>query len=82
MEGYGMAILTKRATIYLDPVIHRALKLKAVETDQSISDLVDEALRHELAEDQGDLSAFVQRAKESTVSYEGFLKKLKADGKI
>ena len=77
-----MATLTKRATIYLDPTIHRVLKLKAVETEQSISDIVNEALRHELAEDEEDLAVFAKRAKEPTISYETVLKKLKADGKI
>jgi len=77
-----MAMLTKRTTVYFDPVIHRVLKVKAIETDQSISDIVNEALRHELTEDQEDLAVFAQRAKEPTVSYEALLKKLKADGKI
>ena len=77
-----MATLTKRATVYFDPSIHKVLKLKAVETEQSISDIVNEALRHELAEDQEDLAAFTKRAKEPTISYEALLKKLKADGKI
>jgi hypothetical protein len=77
-----MATLTKRATVYFDPGIHRALKLKAVETEYSISDIVNEALRHELAQDQEDLAHFSKRAKEPTVSYEDLLKKLKADGKI
>ena len=77
-----MATLTKRATVYFEPAIHRVLKLKAVETDKSISDIVHEALRHELAEDQRDLEAFTKRAKEPAISYETLLKKLKADGKI
>ena len=77
-----MALLTKRATVYLDPTIHRVLKLKAVETEQSISDIVNEALRHELAQDEEDLAVFAQRAKEPVISYEALLKKLKADGKI
>ena len=77
-----MVMLTKRATVYFDPAIHRVLKLKAVETEQSISDIVNEALRHELAEDQEDLQAFDKRIKEPSVSYESLLKKLKADGKI
>lgn len=77
-----MHTLTKRATIYFDPGIHRALKVKAVETEQSISDIVNEAIRHELAEDREDLSVFDQRAKEPSISYEALLKKLKADGKI
>jgi len=77
-----MATLTKRTTVYFDPAIHRVLKVKAVETEQSVSDIVNEALRHELAEDQEDLAVFAERVKEPTVSYEGLLKKLKADGKI
>jgi len=73
---------TKRSTVYFDPALHRALKLMAIETDQSISDIVNEAIRHELAEDQEDLAVFAKRAKEPTLSYEALLKKLKADGKI
>lgn len=77
-----MTTLIKRATVYFDPAIHRVLKVKAAETEQSISDIVNEALRHELAEDQEDLAVFAQRAKEPAISYEILLKKLKADGKI
>ena len=77
-----MSTLAKRATIYLDPLIHKILKIKSAETEQTISDIVNEALRHELAEDQEDLEDFKKRAKEPTISYENLLKKLKADGKI
>ncbi|MCU0666094.1 MAG: CopG family transcriptional regulator [Candidatus Omnitrophica bacterium] len=77
-----MNMLTKRSTIYFDPAIHRVLKFMAIETDQSISDIVNAAIRHELAEDQEDLAVFAKRAKEPTISYEALLKKLKADGKI
>ncbi|MFH1441003.1 MAG: ribbon-helix-helix domain-containing protein [Candidatus Omnitrophota bacterium] len=75
-------MLTKRSTVYFDPAIHRALKLMAIETEQSISDIVNEAIRHELAQDQEDLEVFAKRAKEPSISYEALLKKLKADGKI
>ena len=77
-----MATLTKRATIYFDPIIHKVIRVKAMETEQTISDIVNDALRHELAEDQEDLQDFSKRAKESSISYEALLKKLKADGKI
>jgi len=77
-----MATLIKRSTVYFDPAIHKVLKLKAVETEQSISDIVNEALRHELAQDQEDLAEFAQRQKEPTISYEALLKRLKRDGKI
>ena len=82
LEEENMATLIKRTTIYLDPALHRVLKVRAVETEQSISGIVNEAVRHELAEDQEDLTVFAQRVKEPTVSYEKLLKKLKADGKI
>lgn len=75
-------MLTKRSTIYFDPAIHRVLKLMSIETEQSISDIVNEAIRHELAENQEDLAVFEKRAKEPTISYEALLKKLKVDGKI
>ncbi len=75
-------MLMKRFTVYFDPTIHKVLKLMAIETDQSISDIVNKAIRNELAEDQKDLEVFAKRAKEPTVSYETLLKKLKADGKI
>ena len=78
----NMATLTKRMTIYLDPALHRVLKVRAVETERSVSGIVNEAVRRELAEDQEDLAVFAQRVKEPTVSYEALLKKLKTDGKI
>lgn len=77
-----MIKISKRATVYLDSDLHRVLKHKAAETSRSVSDLVNEAVRHELAEDQEDLKAFKDSVKEPTVSYEQLLKELKADGKI
>ena len=77
-----MATLTKRATVYLDPQLHKILKLKAAETSVSISQIIDEALRKELAEDAEDLKVFQDRAKEPTISYEKVLAQLKRDGRI
>ena len=77
-----MIKISKRATVYLDPDLHRVLKLKAAETSRSVSDLVNDAVRHELGEDEQDLKSFKDRVKEPTVSYEQMLKDLKADGKI
>lgn len=73
---------TKRATIYLEPQVHKILKLKSIETEQSISELVNTALLHELAEDQEDLAAFEERRHEPAISYEAMLKELKRHGKI
>jgi len=77
-----MATLTKRATVYFDPDIHRALRLKGAETLRSISDLVNDALRASLAEDAEDLEAFEARANDPLISYEEMVKRLKADGRI
>ena len=77
-----MATPAKRSTIYLDPVLHKALKLKAVETSRSISDLVNSAVREALAEDAEDLAAFDERADEPLISYDEMIKRLKKDGRI
>jgi hypothetical protein len=72
----------KRATVYLNPQIHKALKLKSAELETSVSDLINEALKASLIEDSEDLQAFSDRKLEPTVSFETFVKKLKRDGKI
>ena len=77
-----MSTLTKRSTVYFDPSIHNIRKVKALESSRSISDLVNEAVLHELSEDAEDLEAFEQRASEPSISFEDLLKRLKADGKI
>jgi hypothetical protein len=77
-----MKIKQKRATIYFDPDLHRALRFKAAETDHSVSELVNEAVKLSLAEDMEDLAAFVNRAPEPDLPFEEVLKDLKQRGKI
>lgn len=77
-----MARPTHRSTIYLEEDLHRALRLKAASTRRSMSELVNEAVRETLREDQEDLAAFDERVAEPTVSYEALLDDLKADGRI
>ncbi|MGA9479243.1 MAG: CopG family transcriptional regulator [Desulfobacterales bacterium] len=77
-----MATPTKRATIYLDQYIYKALKLKSIETSRSVSDLVNQAVRKALAEDAEDLAVFDQRANDPLVSYDEMVKRLKKDGRI
>jgi hypothetical protein len=77
-----MATATKRATIYLDPDLHKALRLKAVETSVSVSELVNNAVREAIAEDAVDIAAFEERAREPLVSYDEMVKRLKKDGRI
>ena len=73
---------TKRATVYFDPFLHRALRLKAAETDCSISQLVNQAVKAALAEDADDIEAFEVREKEADYSFEEVVKDLKRRGKI
>ncbi len=77
-----MSTLNKRATIYFDPEIHKVLKIKAAETSRSISEIVDDAIRQELAEDADDLRFFKEREHEASVSFEKVLADLKKNGKI
>ncbi len=72
----------KRATVYFDPFLHRALRLKAAETDRSISELVNEAVKAALAEDASDIEAFEVREKEPDYVFEDVVKDLKRRGKI
>jgi plasmid stability protein len=71
-----------RSTVYLEPELHQALRLKSAHSRRSMSDLVNEALRQSLREDQEDLTAVRTRAKEKTLGYEEFLAKLKSDGTL
>lgn len=72
----------KRATVYFDEDLHRALKLKAVESDSSLSEIVNRAVRFTLDEDLEDLRDIEGRKNEGTISYATFLKKLKSRGQI
>ena len=72
----------KRATVYLDEDLHKALKLKAIESDSSLSEIVNQAVRYALEEDLDDLVDIESRKKEGTMTYEAFLKELKSRGQI
>lgn len=72
----------KRATVYFEPEIHRALRLKAAASERSISDLVNDAAKLSLAEDAEDLEAFDERKREPNLDFEQFVKALKRRGKL
>jgi hypothetical protein len=72
----------KRATVYFDPVVHRALRLKAVATDRSVSDLVNDAVKLALSEDAEDYAVFAQRANEPEEDFQSFVKSLRASGRL
>jgi len=77
-----MKAASKRATVYLDAHLHRALRYKAAETDKSISDLINDAVRLSLIEDTEDLAAFEERAKEPNLAFEDVLKDLRRRGRL
>ncbi|MGE5230179.1 MAG: CopG family transcriptional regulator [Deltaproteobacteria bacterium] len=72
----------KRATVYFDPALHKALRVKAAQTERSLSELVNAAIRQSLAEDAEDLAAFEDRASEPSLAFEEVLKDLKRRGKL
>jgi len=71
-----------RATIYFDPEIHKALRLRAAESGASVSLLVNQALREALADDAADMDAFLLQQGESHVSFEQFICELRRRGRI
>jgi plasmid stability protein len=77
-----MGAASKRSTVYFDENLHAALRLKAAHSHRSVSDIVNDAVRAALAEDQEDLATFQQRADEPTLSYEELLDDLKAHGQL
>jgi hypothetical protein len=72
----------KRTTVYLEPDLHKALKVKAAETDQSVSELVSGAVRRSLLEDAEELAVFKQRAREPNLAFEAVLKDLRRRGRL
>ena len=72
----------RRATVYIDDELHKALRIKSMETDSTISEIVNEAVRVALQEDREDLLAVEERKDETPVSYKAFLKELKDRGQI
>ena len=77
-----MAVEQKRATVYFDPALHRALRVKAAETDRTLSEIVNEAVRSSLAEDAEDLAAFEERSGEPNLAFEDVVQDLRRRGKI
>jgi hypothetical protein len=77
-----MRSLQKRATVYFDAELHRVLRIKAAETDQPISKIINDVVRRSLAEDAEDLAAFDERAKEPNLSFEAVVKDLRKRGKL
>ncbi len=74
--------MPKRSTIYFDPDLHRALRLKAAAMDRSISDVVNDAVRQTLSEDAADLEVFEKRRREPVLDFEEVVLRLRRSGKL
>ncbi len=72
----------KRATVYFEPDVHRALRLRAAANERSMSDMVNDAVKAALAEDAVDLEAFDKRRQERSTSFESFVRGMKRRGRI
>jgi len=77
-----MKTILKRSTVYLDPLIHRALKVKSAHSSKTISQLINDAIKFSLAEDYEDLTAFEERLSEPNLDFESVLKELRSSGKL
>jgi len=79
MKGVYMSV---RTTVTFDEDILKLLKLKAVETSRSVSDLINELTIDAFREDSEDLRLFEERKDEDSISFESFMKQLESDGKL
>jgi metal-responsive CopG/Arc/MetJ family transcriptional regulator len=77
-----MSAMSKRSTVYFEPELHQALRIKAASTRRSLSEIVNEAVRLALHEDPEDLQAFEERSGEATMSYEDLVDDLKRHHKV
>jgi hypothetical protein len=75
-----MTTQNKRTTIYLNPELHKALRMKAAASSKSVTELINDAIRKSLAEDAEDNAAILVREKEPSISYDEMVKRLKKDG--
>ena len=75
-----MTTQAKKTTLYLDSDLYKALRLKAAETSQSTSELVNNAIREALAEDAEDIAAFKERAGEQSITYDEMVKRIERKG--
>ena len=74
--------MSVRTTVTFEDDVLKLLKLKAVETSYSVSELVNQLVLDAFREDSEDLKAFRERESEETISLENFMQQLEADGKL
>jgi hypothetical protein len=78
----GASLKTKATTVYLDPKVARAIKVKAAMTARSVSQLINDALLEQLRQDQDDLSYVRKHRKDRGRPLEEFLAEMKKNGDL
>lgn len=74
-ENYSM-----RTTITFNDTVFRALKMRSVEADESVSKLVEDAVKYQILEDIEDIEDANAREKEPVYSFDDLVTKFKAEG--
>jgi hypothetical protein len=69
-----------RTTITMNDKMFKILKMRAAETDESISRLVEDAVKYQILEDFEDIEDAEKREKESTHSFDDLVAQFKAEG--
>lgn len=69
-----------RTTITINDKLFRALKVRAAETDESISHFIEDAIKYQVLEDLEDIEAATKREQEPAYSFDNLVKQFKAEG--
>ncbi len=72
----------KKTTVYLEPEILKAAKIRAVEAEESLAEYLRKAVVAQLSEDYEDIETFKAREKEPNVSFEKMMAGLKKRGLV
>lgn len=69
-----------RTTITINDKLYRALKMRAADSDASISQLIENAVKYQVLEDLEDIEDAKKRQQESSYSFDDLVAQLKAEG--
>lgn len=69
-----------RTTLTINDEIFRALKIRAAESDETISKYVEDAIKYQLLEDAEDIEDARKRQDEPEYPFEDLVKKFKSEG--
>ncbi|HUC96044.1 MAG TPA: hypothetical protein VMR16_00040 [Candidatus Saccharimonadales bacterium] len=69
-----------RTTITINDKLFRALKMRAIEADESVSKLVEDAVKYQILEDLEDIEDAKARENEPSYSFDNLVATLKTEG--